>query len=625
MLQTIRDNTQGVIAKIIIAVICIPFVLFGVETLLGSGGVNSVSVVNGEKITQQELNEEIYLQKRRLLSQMGDKVDPSQLEDDKLRQPALDSLVMRKVLLQQAVENDMSISDAAISQQIASNPDFQENGKFSKEKLEMLLAGAGLNTATYKRLLLRDLLLGQLADGVAYTGFITDQELAVNTRLSHQARDIRFIRLSLEKERAGVSVSPEEVRAYYDGHTEDFRSEELVTAEYIELKRSDFEEEVSEEQLKEAYDSEVEGFTPVDESEVAHILVEVDSDTSQEQATARLKEVQAKLAEGRDFSELAKEYSEDFGTREQGGMIGRINADVLPKSFVEAANALAKTGDLSGIVETDSGLHLIKMVSKKITVPPTLEDRRAALTAELRSSRAEPAFLAAVEELKDTAFNAADLSEPATANKLQIQEVSGISRKGGAGVFGNPAVYTKLFEDVMLKDRRNSDVIQLSQSQVVVVRVKEHSPSTVLPFEQAAEKVLAAALRDKAAQQMKAKSARMLEELKAGADVEATAVKNGVEWQLKLDARRTDAEVEPAILQAAFQLPRPGENTRAIDVIEAGNGDEILLVVDKVKDGRLESIAPAEASMIRTYMSQALGAREYKALESHIRASAEVE
>ncbi len=624
MLQNIRENTQGTMAKIIIAIICIPFVLFGVESLFGTGGVTSVAKVNGEKITAQELNEEIYFQKQRLIAQMGDNIDPGKLDDNKLKEPALNALVDRKILLQLAAENKMSIADKQITQLIVQNPDFQEDGQFTNDRFQAVLGRVGMTVSTYKRLFKRDLLLNQLSSGITSSGFITDKEIAVNTRFTHQTRDIRYITLNLEKEKESVTVSPEEVREYYDNNPGDFQSEETVVAEYIELKQSDFNKDIDEAEVKAAYEKEVARFDSSDYREVAHILVEVNDDTSKEQAGAKLIAIKKQIAEGESFADLAKEHSDDFGSKEQGGALGELNEDAFPEAFVQAAKALTK-GQVSDIVETESGFHIIKLTELTVTKAEPYEKRKDILIKELQSAKAAPAFWAAVEELKDISFNAPDLQEPAEVLKIDVKESMPVKRSGGEGLFSNPSVYKALFANELINEKQNSEVIQIRPDHVVVVHVKSHAPAKLIPFENAGDQAKQAALIEKATKLLAEKAEKIQLAIQSGAEIEKVANENAHEWQVHLATRRTAAEVDRLLLNAAFQLPKAAEGYRAVDTIKSPKGDYIVFVVENVKDGRPEDVSSMEISAIKNYMSQSAGLKEFKAVESYVKSEADID
>lgn len=625
MLQNIRDNVQGTLAKIIIALIAIPFVLFGIESLFSIGSTkNKAAEVNGETISKQELNEAVFLRKKQLIAQMGDKLDPSQLEDSRLLEPALNGLIERKLMLQSAAALKMGVSEQQIGRIIADNPDFQENGHFSNERFRAVLASANLTQEMFKRLYKADLLLNQYSDGLVSTAFMTDAEIAVDAKFTHQTRDIRYIKLQLDQFTKSVETTPEAIKAFYDAHPERFQSEESAVVEYLELSLQDFMKDISADELQAAYNEEVANFTPETTREVAHILIELNADTSTEQAAAKLKDVQAKLAAGESFAELAKQYSDDLGSKEFGGNLGQLNKDAFPAAFVAAAEKLEQ-GQVSDIVESDAGLHLIKLVNLTTTHPKTFAERKTALEQSLKLAKAEPAFWAAVEELKDISFNAPDLQEPATALKLQVKTSAPVGRNGGTDIFSNPSVYKTVFTDAVMKDHANSDVIDAGENHVVVLRLKQYNPVVLQPFAEVEAEAKAAYIREQAGQALDQKMAEVAKALQEGADVEQLAKAQKLTWELVLGAQRTSNKTAPAIIKAAFKLPRPAAEQRAIDTVKLDSGDQAIVVVTNVKDGDQFDINGAEAKAMRNFISRTRAIEQFQAVQNQLRENAEIE
>ena len=623
MLQDIRDNSQGVIAKIIVGVICAVFALFGVESILGGTGSNHVGKVNGEKISAQDLNEAIYLKKRQLLAQMGENVQPEMLEDDRLRQPALDSLVQQKLMLQAAADNNMQISEAQLNLAITQTPEFQEDGKFSNERFKSLIAGSGMTGALYKKLIGQDLLMKQYASGFADTGFVTSAELAVSTQFSHQSRDIRYITLNLKDTEKNVELSDESIKQYYDENPDQFQSEESVILEYLTLEKASFIEEVSEEDLKQAFDEELAVFETNEQREVAHILIELGGDVTEEQAKQTLLDVKAKAEAGEDFAALAKEYSNDFGSKEFGGALGILNEDAFPEEFVTAAKSL-KTDELSQPVVTDSGVHLIKLTNLQVDEAPTYEDRKESLKDELQQAKAEPAFWAAVEELKDSTFNAADLSEPAAGLDKDIQESSLITRAGNQGLFSNSSVIRAAFSDELVKDGQNSDVIELSEDQVIVLRVKEHNAPALLEFDEVKAQAESALRADEAEKLLVEQAKTLSEKIQTGADVKELAGSEKLEWQVMLAATRSKGG-DREILDAAFKLPKADEGQRAVDSVRLRNGNYAVLAVDNVKDGSGDAVNDIESSAIKRFMSSTRASGQFQQVQEQLEDDADID
>jgi len=278
MLQNIRDNTQGTIAKLIIAAISIPFVLFGVESLFSGGGSNHVAEVNGQEISDADLRQAIALQQRQIMSRMGDKIDPAMLQEDRLKGAALESLINQKILLLAAEDSHIGISTAAIDQMIVINKDFQVDGKFSSERFKDLLRGAGFSPRMYKELLKNELVINQQASGIAQSGFMTNKEATLAAGLLNQTRDVRYAVLPLEQERSQILVSDEEIKSYYDQHADEFYRPEQVVAEYVELTARQFYPEIADEELKREYDNLVTNFESNERRRVSHILLKTKRD-----------------------------------------------------------------------------------------------------------------------------------------------------------------------------------------------------------------------------------------------------------------------------------------------------------------------------------------------------------
>ncbi len=196
MLQKIRDNVQGTLAKIIVAVIVIPFAVFGIDAFF-TGGVPEAARVNGEVITEPELAQNIELERRRLIGQMQDQVDASLLEESRLRSPVLESLIGRRLMLQVATRSGLRVGDTMLNQLIVENESFHEEGKFSQTRFRALLANNGMSPAQFKSLLREDLLVSQLMSGIETSEFVTGAELAGAARLTQQSLDARWLSASL--------------------------------------------------------------------------------------------------------------------------------------------------------------------------------------------------------------------------------------------------------------------------------------------------------------------------------------------------------------------------------------------------------------------------------------------
>ncbi|NRA41209.1 MAG: SurA N-terminal domain-containing protein [Pseudomonadales bacterium] len=624
MLQDIRNNFQGTFAKIVIAIICIPFVLFGVESLFGGGAGNKVAEIDGEVITSQDLNQAIFLRKKQLIAQMGDQLDPSMLDDNRLANAALESLIDRKVNVLSALEQGFAISDQQINYVISQSADFQEDGQFSQQRFNQMLAASGLSSIAFKQLYYSELLLNQLASGVVNSAFLTAADVANNAVFMHEKRDIRFMRLALAERIDNIQLSDEDINNYYQANSLDFQSEEQVKLEYIRLQQADFYLTASEDEIQQAYQDEVDNLALQPSKEVAHILIDPALYDNAQLKDAKIAEVQAAIDAGEAFADIAERLSDDFGSKAMGGQLGTLAADIFPAEFVMAAEQL-ELNQVSAPVITDSGVHFIQITAVNEPDIPSLEERRAAIAENLAAANAEPAFWAAVEELKDISFNAPDLAEPAAALNVAVQQSGWFSRTTEDALLANPLLQNQAFSAELINDGVNSDIIELSPDEVMVIRVVEHKPAAVEPLTNVYEKVKNRLAREQAASSLSEQAQALVEQAKAGDSVEQIAKAQGLDWELALAAKRTEQTVPAQLLQQAFSIGQIPEGQRFIDSLELSNGDQIIFSVANTVAGAIADIPELEQSMIANYLAQSKGMLEFQAMRKQAKDDASID
>ncbi len=351
MLQDIRKNSQGTLAKIIVGVIIRAFAGFGLESILLGGSSNSVAEVNGEPISPMELQQAVNNQKRQLIAMMGDNLDPAMLDDQLLERQAMQSLIQRKLLLQSATDMGLTISDAQVGAVVASMEQFQLDGQFSADMYRARLGDAGFTPASFKQTMVEDMTLGQARAGLAGSEFATPAELALNARIVGEQRDLRYLTIPLDTYLQDEEVDVEDIQAYYEANADSFLSQESVDLDYIELRADDFREPVEEQAILDAYQEEIVNGQYQTESKVSHILFEQGADESDEAFAKRIADVEASLAGGADFAEVAAESSDDIGSSGFGGDLGFTAGDAFPEEM-EAVIAELAVDSESAPVET---------------------------------------------------------------------------------------------------------------------------------------------------------------------------------------------------------------------------------------------------------------------------------
>jgi peptidyl-prolyl cis-trans isomerase D len=591
MLQNIRDNVQGIFAKVIMGLLLVPFALFGIESLVGNNGPAEVARINGEKIREPELVEAINVQKRQLLARMGENIQPELLDDAVLRKSALDDLITRHLLKQSAESMKLRLPVGVVDRNIRVMPDFQENGQFSPARYEQLLRGQGYSPTYFKQLIGEGLLINQLYSAFTGSEFATPAEYKNIAGMLQQQRSFRYVTLPVAGVAEKIVVSDDEVKAYYAEHSKEYMSEERIRLEYIELRAQDYFQQVDDATVKSEYERESAAFKPQTERHAAHIMIEVSKQRDEAQAQALLASIAEKLKAGEDFAKLAAQYSDDVGSKANGGDLGVSTGDTFPAPF-EAALGKLSVGQVSEPVKSDSGYHLIKLVSQQTSERPTFEQRKADIAQRLQESGAQPELIKNVEKLRDLVFNSDGLSGPAQQVKATIHTTEWIDRKTSDPLLSNPKVITAAFSQEVLHDRNNSDVLELRPDHFVVLRIKEHAESAPKPLEEIKPAIVQAVKLRRAAEQLTADAKQLIKQVQEGGEFAKLAGQQGYTVRSADKTMRTNGSVNAELLRAAFALPKTEKNP--IDSLQLDNGDIAVLQLEEIVDGAPDSLAPTQ-------------------------------
>ena len=621
MLQSIRENVQGTAAKIIVILIAIPFVFFGVESLFGGSTQTPVAVVNGEKISENELQQALNFQKRQLLAMMGENADPSLLDDALLRGPALDSLVREKLMLGQASELGLAAGDKQLNSVIVAMPQFQVDGKFSNERYQQLLRSQGYSGAMFKDLLSADVKKAQLRAAYA-SGFLAPQQEKLFIDLAEQRRSYNYLTITAAKLAQSTSIPDEEVKAYFDANQGRFQSPEQVQISFIELKLEDLFEEVDEASIKAEYQREVDALEITTQRKAAHILVELDDDTDRSQAMAKLAEARSELTAGKSFADVAAEYSDDIGSANLGGELGFTSGDTFPEAF-EAALAQLQPGEVSQAVETDAGLHLIKLLELNRSEPPSYASRRADIARTMQERDARPALIRTVESLRDQVFNADGLAEPAKQLGLKVQRSGWLSAESPVGLMANETLRNAAFSSELREQSLNSEVVELSPQHYAVLHVESYKAPEPLPFDAVKAEIAAELKQQKAAEKAKTAAAEATAAIAEGKTVEAVAAELGVDWQAVVLETRSGGNVPAVVRKLAFEMAAPGEGGVTVANRAAGQASYVVSL-SKVESPDLSSMSTSEKASVQRRAQASVGSQNFSAFYNSLRQQANI-
>lgn len=619
MLQDIRANTQGTVAKIIIGLIVISFSIFGIESLLFSGGSSGVADVNGEEISPFALQQEVSVQQRRLLALLGDEADPALLDQAQMTQQALETLVQREIVKQAAADFDMRTSDATIADMIGGMEQFQIDGQFSRDMFQSALASAGFTPALFRQRLAEDIQIGQLRAGLAGSDFSTPAEVALSARVSFEGRDVRYITLPMEFFVESVEVNEEDMQAYYEANTDSFMSDERFVVEYLELGIDNYRQSIDEQRLRDEFELVRDEFELSTEARVSHILFEGSADERAE----KVQEAQDAIAGGMSFAEAAETFSEDVGSSQLGGDLGYTAGDTFPDAM-EAAIATLEVGAQSGPVETDAGTHLLLVTDRRDGSSVAFEDVAAQLEARIQQSEAAAALLLDVEKLRDVAFNAADLTAPAEELGVTVQRTDAFALADAEGVLASPRVQQALLSEDVLDAGHNSEVVEVNAEQFVVLRLAEQQPPSLLPFDAVREDIEAELRSAAASAAASAEAERLLAALEGGQSLEDVANDAGFDWQVEFAARRDSPRLPAGVRERLFELPAPTSDRSRFAIVEDAGDSTYLMEFSRVIPTEPESLPPQQRNLLAQRIAGESGGLLQQQFETLLRDRAEV-
>ena len=624
MLQSMRDNLKGTAAIIVAAFFGFIMVIGGIDFFTGASGgsADRVAEVNGEKISNLDLQRAIQNRRSMIESQYGENVPADLLTDEQLRGPVLQQLVNSSVMRQAAQKRGMVMSSTVVDREIVQMPGFQINGQFDQQMFRDGLRRMGYSPAGFRQLLEQEMVMQQYVNSVSGSAFATRAEAEEVVSVSMEERDFDYLTLSATPLLEGIQVSDSEVQSFYDENQQSFQRPEQVAIEYIELTPEQFAAniDVSDEDVRAQYDQEVKNFQANIRRHAAHILVEGEDEAAQ----AKVAEVQAKLDEGAEFEALAKEYSDDIITSEEGGDVGFTSGDVFPEAFEDALTKL-EVGQVSGPVKTDAGVHFIKLLEVADAEPPTFEERRSAIAARLRNAEAEREFVGAISRLGDLAYNAETLAGPAEELGVSVQKSPLFSRQGGAGITADAKVVAAAFAPEVMEDGNSSDVLNLSENHAVVLKVTEHKPAGVKPLEEVREEIVQRLKRDKAAEQLASKASAIEQQVASGESLADVAKAEELTLETSDKTRRGGFGARGEVVEHAFSMEAPRPGAKNLEEFKLASGDVVLVQLRAVRPGDLSRQSKEQREALMQQLASMQGTSELAAVQQFLASQADIE
>jgi len=602
MLGAIRKKSKGWVAYLIVGLITVPFALFGIQSYIGGSSNSVIAIVDGEDITVNTYYQEFNTQQRNLQQQLGSSYSTE--IDHALRQTVIETLINEKLLENFTNSMKLVTLDEEVFSFILSNPVFQLDGVFSEDRYLQVLRLNNFTPLTYELEQLKSMSLDQIKRNLNHSAFLSTVQIEQLNDLSSQQRDVSFVVLNTEKYKDQIVVNQEQISEYFDNNKSNFIEGRKVQVDFVELSFDNIEQQIEpdNETLQKLYIENEALYTNPEQRRAQHILLEEVSN-----ASAILKEIR----QGGDFSELARIHSKDITSSEEGGDLGLFERELMVPEF-DAAVFGMNVGDISDVIKTDYGYHIIKLNEIRSSTLQTFEEVEEQLLALHKKNVNQNALYELQEELSNLAY---EESIDVVSNQLDLELQTSDFFSELSTEYEEVFVSTA-FSDIVLNDGENSDVIELSKDRFVVMNLVNQQPERQKVLDEV-ENQIVDILRNLGAKQLIDELARTISSsLTSGDDaqVKALMAENDLEWndvgwitrdsQLPFDAtskvyklskpntgehtyhsQSADANTTLVIDLKAVKLSDEGINSEIADLYLSEENNELFLsLVKKLRD-----------------------------------------
>jgi len=620
MFSLVQKNKR--LIQVLIILLIIPFAFFGLEAYTRATRGNNVATVDGEDITPREFGEALSAQQDRLRTAFGGQVDVAAFDTPEMREAIVDSLIAERLVATEAVKSRLLVSDDTLRSVILAMPAFQRDGHFSKADYEALLRAQGLTEAQYEARLRYDLSVGQLRQAVAATAIASK---TVATRLAALESEQRELAESLIP--AGlyldqVKLDAAQVKAYYDANKAEFMSPERAKVEYLVLSAAELSRAVpiSDAELQKAYDAAGAKYRVGEQRRASHILFQLPPDANEAARAEARKKAEAVLGEVQRsperFAELAKQHSQDSGSAANGGDLGLFGRGMMVKPFEDAAFAL-KAGETSSIVESEFGLHIIRVTEVQPERARPLAEVKKELSEALQRERGRRRFVEIAEAFANQVYEQADALKPVAERfKLEVRTSDWITRtpRPEYGVLNNPRLLAALFSPDALKERRNTDAVEVAPDTLVAARVIEHEAARQRALDEVRNDIEQKLRREAAVKRATEAGEAILAKLQKGPS-------GDIKWSApRMVSRRDPGGLDPAVVRIALGL----DATRLpayFGEIRPGEGYAVYRMSKVVA---AEQRAEADLRQAHERLRQRAAASQYGSYVASLRARADV-
>ncbi len=630
MLTNMREGIKKsrVLKYFLVIFICAPFAFFGINSYFGNGGSVYAVKINGDEVSARVYEQELNVQRNRLRQAFGGKIPDGFSSDSLLRQQALESVITSQVISQLLQEQEIVVSNKTLANAITKTEAFQKDGAFDNDRYEAQLRSSGYSVESFESQFRQDVAQSSLRDAIVQSNFVLPTEKQYAKSLFDQSREFESITFKLVSLIEKTEISDDEISKYFDERKDEFMYPERVQIEYIEITPSSLSDgiEVTDEEAQAHFDSNKSNYVVNEERSASHILFSLEEGAEEDVVTSTLKkaeDVKSRLDSGELFEDLAKEYSQDPGSAENGGSLGFFARGAMVPAFEESVFSL-KQGVVSEPVKSTFGYHIIRVDGIKEEHGKEFSEVKDEIVTFLKENKSNDIFYDKNEILSNQTYENPDSLIPAAeAGDFEIQESDWIDSTTISGIGKNPQILAAALSDEVLKDGSNSPLIELGENNAVVLRLKEHEDPRAKELEDVKQEIKDLLKRREATKNLDELVTTALDKLETGQGTRKVAEELQGDFFASRDVTRSESSIDQSTLTALFKIPKPTVSKPEHSSVKTESGDRVVLSLLSVTAHEDEN-ETSETDQNQLDPARA-GSAEFQALLNHLRSKAIIE
>ncbi len=493
MLESMRNQAQSWLAKVLLTGIALSFVLWGVGDYFSDNGVATVASVNGSPIGGREFGHAYERQLNAYRSMLGKQFSKQLVASLHVKENTLQTIINRRIMLDVAQNLGLAAPEAVLLSTVENNPTFQSAGAFDPKRYQILTRNMGFGSAQdYED----DLRLNIMVDALqkAIVGSVQVSESEIRDRFNHdyEQRVMAAIIVDPATQMDKITISDEQAKTWYEAHKNAYQSPLKIKVNAVEISALALAQEMSVDkaEIRAAYDSRKAEFAEPEQRQARHILIKVakaSPESVYKAAHKKLESIQARIKAGEDFAKLAKEVSEDTTTASKGGELGWFKSGVMAPQFDEAVFSMDK-GDVSDIVETQFGFHLIQLENVRPAHQKPYAEVKDTLKDELVQARANDEAYKLSQDLDDALGMEDSLKAAAASLDLKVfsSDLVSMSDAEVTPLLTDPEIRAKAFATL---PGQAVEIVEVNDGRFIAFEVVDRQEPAILPYEQVIRKV----------------------------------------------------------------------------------------------------------------------------------------